>query len=285
MNKVAILITTFNRKSQTVLCLNSLYKCCSKVSNYQFDIYLVDDKSPDGTLAMIRQTFPDIISLEGTGNLYWAGGMRLAWQTALNSGNNYNGFLLLNDDVELLENFWKKIEFTLDYSVLTYGKKALCTLSTKDKETGLLSYGGNNLEKKIFKHKFHRVVPSDIPKSCILTNGNILYVPCEIVDKIGILDDYYIHSFADFDYSLSAAKQGFPVLVCPDYGGYCTNDHGEFFFDKKISFKKRISNLYAPKGIALNQYLYYLHKHFRFKAAYAFIANWLRILFPQIIRQ
>ena len=47
---------------------------------------------------MFKQHYPNVNLIQGNGKLFWAGGMRLGWRTALKS-KEYDAFLLLNDDV------------------------------------------------------------------------------------------------------------------------------------------------------------------------------------------
>lgn len=278
--KIAILLTCYNRKDKTYVCLNSLYK---NISEYcLFDIYLVDDGSTDGTATMIAEHFPEVRLIKGSGSLYWAGGMRLAWQSAIKSGDVYDGYLLINDDVEFCDGFMSLLIVTHEYALSHYSKPGLYVLSTKGK-SGEYTYGGHVLRKSIFHHRYDMIIPTNLPQSCDLTNANILFVTPEVVQSIGILDSHFTHSLADFDYGLSAKEAGFPVLVAPSFGGYCENDHGEKPLES-YSLKERISMLYSVKGIALNEHLYYLNKHFRFKSIYAFIVLWLKIFFPKLIK-
>lgn len=280
---IAVLLTCFNRKLKTKECLSSFINIIKKYPEYNFDIYLVDDHSTDGTAEMIKETFPSVNLISGNGSLFWAGGMRLAWKIALDSSQIYDGFLLINDDVCFIDTFWDIICETDKYVELHYGMRGIYTLSTADKDTGNISYGGHCLRKKLFKHSYYQVYPSDQPQECELTNANILFVSSNVVKSIGILDTHYTHFLADFDYSLTAKQNGFPVFVSPGIGGYCKNDHYEDPLSPDLFIKKRIKNLYGIKGLALNEYLYYLRKHFYFKAPYAFVVLWLRTLFPKII--
>lgn len=276
--RIAILLTCYNRKDKTYICLTSLYKSMSK--HCLFDIYLVDDGSTDGTATMIAEHFPEVILIKGSGSLFWAGGMRLAWQSAIDSNVVYDSYLLINDDVEFCNGFMDLLLQTHHYSLSHYSKSGLYVLSTKSKSGGY-TYGGHLLKKSVFHHRYNMVIPSDTPKPCDLTNANIMLVTPEVVQSIGILDSHFTHSLADFDYGLSAKEAGFPVLVAPSFGGYCENDHAEKPL-RSYSLKERINMLYSVKGIALNEHLYYLNKHFRFKSIYAFIVLWLKTLFPFI---
>lgn len=283
--RIAILLTSHNRKDLTMRSLESLYLVVNNLTDCHFNVFLVDDKSTDNTPELIKQSFPNVNIIEGTGSLYWAGGMRLAWETAIKNSTSYDGYLLINDDVEFLSDFWDKIEMAINYSLQVYGREGIYTLSTKDKETGKITYGGHDLRNKWFKHSTYIVIPSEEPQECQLTNANILFVSQNVVDVVGILDSHFTHSLADFDYSLTVKEKGFPVLVCPGYGGYCSNDHPENLLGERISLRNRIRNLCSVKGIALNEYLYYLKKHFAWKVAYAFLVLWIRTLFPQFMKE
>ncbi|GHU59906.1 acetylglucosaminyltransferase [Bacteroidia bacterium] len=278
---VALLLTCFNRRQKTEKCLDSLLPVITNSPNHQFDIYLTDDGSSDGTGTMVKEKFPEVNVLTGDGTLFWAGGMRNSWNAALHSGKAYDGYLLINDDVIFASSFWNKIEETIRYAQVTYSKQGLYTLATQDSAAGRLTYGGHKLRKKIFKHSPYAVIPTDIPQECQLTNGNILYASQEVVDTIGILDEHFIHTWGDFDYSLTALEKGFPVLVCPGYGGYCVNDHETGIIPP---LKKRIQLLYSSNNIGLNECWYYMCKHFWWKAPFAYVMWWVKTLFPWLLK-
>ena len=273
--RLAVLSTCHNRKELTDRCLSSFIRKMDQ--NVYFDIYIVDDNSSDGTAELITSKFPFVKLIPGTGNLFWAGGIRLAWNTVISSNKEYDGFLLINDDVEFIDSFWEKILFTQHWSKENYNKDGIYVLSLKDKNTNKITYGGHSVVKRGFKHTTSIIIPIEQPQLCDLTNANILYVSAEVVKNIGILDSHYTHGIADFDYSLAASEKGFPVLICPAFGGFCNNDHPKNIISNK-SLIERIKILYSPKGYALNEYLYYLRKHFWWKAPYAFLALWRDIL-------
>ncbi len=71
--KIAALLTCFNRKQKTLVCLEALF---NQVLPADVDIsaYLVDDASTDGTSDVVRQTYPQVKIFSGDGNLFWNGG-------------------------------------------------------------------------------------------------------------------------------------------------------------------------------------------------------------------
>jgi len=277
--KIAVLLTCFNRKDKTLACLTTFYNC-SIPEGYSFDIFMLDDGSRDGTANAIRENFPRVKILLGDGNLFWAGGMRIAWKEANNEG--YEAFLLINDDVVLFENVLQLLVDTHQYALMHFGIGGIYVASTLDNKTEKISYGGTLVRKTFFGNKSKLITPSDIPVNCHITNANILFVSSNVVEKIGIFDSRFKQSFADYDYSLTAYENDLPVLVCPGIGGYCTNDHVNNWSSTNTTLKKRISHLYSPKGLEYKEYMYYVRKHFPKSLPYFFIMVWLKTLFPGI---
>lgn len=276
--KIAVLLTTFNRANQTINCLISL-KNAIKPINWDISIFITDDNSSDETVSSIISNFPDINITVSKNNLYWARGMNESWKRAL-SEFKYDAFLLLNDDVILFENFWFNIKSTHDYC-LKYNKVGgVYVCSTLDPFNNSITYGGSILKKYFLRIKTEILIPSITPLTCQLTNANILFVTLNVVNKIGILDDKYIHGIADYDYSLSAISKKIKVYVTPNYGGYCINDHGSNWLNSSYSLKDRIDYLYSPKGLSYKEYCYYLFKHFPFYAPYGIFMLWMKTLFP-----
>ena len=74
--QIAVIMTCFNRRSTTISCLRALHK---QKNSIDFDVYLTDDGSSDGTADAVKTEFPAVNILQGNGNLYWVGGMRLAF--------------------------------------------------------------------------------------------------------------------------------------------------------------------------------------------------------------
>lgn len=281
MNKIAILITCFNRKDKTIKCLTSLYKALDLyTAEMKFDVFLVDDGCTDGTSNAIKELFPTVNIICGSGQLFWSGGMRLAWKTALMKDIKFDAFLLLNDDVILNEDFFSSLLVSHEFCLKKYSQSGIYVSSTKDMASSKISYGGTLITRRGIRIKSNLVKPSDTPIVCTMANANILMVTKSVVDKIGILDERYNHQFADFDYTFVASKKRIPVLVCPGFGGYCDDDHGKDWVGPGSSLKKRINFLYNPLGLSYKDQIYYLKKNFKFQFPYYFLMLWLKTFFP-----
>ncbi len=276
--KIAVLLTTYNRESKTINCLRSLNNAILPFS-WEYNVFITDDNSSDQTVNSIISNFPNINIVVSKNNLYWARGMNESWKRAL-IDLKYDAFLLLNDDVILFKNFWFDIKSTHDYCLKHNKVDGIYVSSTLDPLNKNISYGGSILIKSFLRIKTQIVIPSIIPTTCQLANANILFVTLNVVKKIGILDDKYIHGIADYDYSLNAISKNIKIYVTPNYGGNCINDHDSNWLSSSYSLKERIEYLYSPKGLSYNEYCYYLFKHFTFYAPYGIFMLWMKTLFP-----
>lgn len=243
--KIVALYTCFNRKLQTLSSLSALYDSLriynqqAKNGIIELSVVLTDDGCTDGTADAIRQQFPvkDIIILQGTGSLFWAGGMRLAWNEALKRHEEWDYYLLVNDDTDLFTTCFIELMNTEAYCRQNYHKEGLVSGITcaKDDVTRI-TYGGDIIPNK-FNGRQIRLGRSSNPQMVDLTNANILLVPKQVVDTIGIFYDGYKHGRADNDYSMQARKHHIPVLITAGACGACDNDHGSItdFRDKVLS--------------------------------------------------
>lgn len=231
---IAVLLTCFNRETKTKTCLESLirtYNNFSRSRSTHMVIFLVDDGCTDGTVQAAREACgkAELHIIQGNGQLYWAGGMRLAWQTALGeesrNGYPWDFFLLLNDDTILwpnsLETLWQAHLFSIEH----YSKPGIYSGITCQKgHPGVITYSGDVFDTQA-KGKWHRLGPAGIPQMVDQCNANILMIPQQVVACVGIFYEGYIHGAADHDYCMQVRKAGFPALITADIAGECEYDH------------------------------------------------------------
>lgn len=279
MMNIATLITCFNRKEKTLRCISDI-KSSIVHEDVRIDIYVVDGGSKDGTMDAIKQTYPDVFIRQEDG-LFWAGGMRAAWQMATEGDVEYDFFWLVNDDTLIYQDTLQKLLDADVYAHGKYGKGGLYVGSTTAIGSKRFSYGGRKL------HKWGRqscsvVLPDAECHECDMANANILLVSSEVFKSIGGFCAIYTHGIADYDYSLRAVRAGFPVLVVPGYCGECEDDHGNNWVSPKSDLKERIKYLKSPKGLAYKEYLYYIKEFFPKEYASSWFKLWLKTICPQL---
>lgn len=252
---IAVIMTVFNRREKTINCLNSLQNAwLFNHRNVRLEVFLTDDGCTDGTADAIRShayEFPCHI-LQGTGTMYWLGGMNNAWREAIKQGG-FDGYLWLNDDTTLLPAIFEEIQTAEDYVLATKQRKGIYVGSTNDPATGQFTYGGFDFVNKwTLKDRF--VIPDGVHvRWCECAHGNITYVSHEVVEQMGVFCDGYIHGAGDHDYTYQAHQAGYPVAVMRKYVGQCENDHiGKGRRLENMSLKERIAYMKSPFGLNLH---------------------------------
>jgi len=267
-------MTCFNRKDKTLACLNSLYT--NKISKeISIKVYLVDDGSIDGTTEAVTNHFPEVKIIQGNGNLYWAGGTRLAWSNA--SNGNYDYYVWLNNDVILLEN---ALQILINSSKSCTNRSVICA-SMKSEYDDNITYGGRKLNAN------KCMIPNGKLQECDIINGNLVLIPKAIFETIGNMDQKFHHAIGDHDYGLRAIKAGYKCHVAPEILGICNfNPLPPKWCLKEIPLRERVKNLYSPLGYADPLvYFYYINKHFGlYQAVKQYISTHIRVIFPQLWR-
>lgn len=269
---MAVLMTCHNRCETTLRCLERLFISCIP-TGLQLDVYLVDDGSTDGTADQVAERFPHVHAIAGDGTLYWAGGMRKAWDVAA-SAKSYDFYLWLNDDTLIYEDAIQHI--LADYECLKRSSiESLLVGAFKDPDLGELTYSArlNGVQ----------LAPSGTPQPCDNITGNFCLVSRAVFEGIGNLSPWYTHGIADADYALRALKSGFSCHVVSYYSGECTIDGNRIWYDPKYSFGQRLRGLYDLKGGNIVEYCRFIRIHSGcFHAMGSFLKSFARVCVPRL---
>lgn len=284
MNRVAVLITVFNRLDKTIKCLDALFASLANVPEVLTDIYVTDDGSTDSTSSVLRERYAgkSLLLLQGDGNLFWNGGMNHSWRAALKHGG-YDGYLWLNNDTVVFTNLWQELREADAYAYRHFGKRGVYIGSTCNAE-GKLTYGGFDFVNRwTLKDKF--LIPDGKNfQSCQCGHGNVTYISHEVTEVMGVLCDGYHHGGGDHDYTYLAYKKGFPVFILREFVGQCENDHKEdgFYDFVRMGLKERIRYLNSPLGYNLHNTLLFQKRCFPYRYPMVWIAGYARALFPKM---
>ena len=92
--KISVVIPNWNGAHWLETCLDSL----AKQTFTDFRIYVVDNGSTDGSVALLKSKYPDVVVIENAENLGFAGGINCGFRAA-------EGELIvaLNNDVILMK--------------------------------------------------------------------------------------------------------------------------------------------------------------------------------------
>ena len=232
---IAVLMTVHNRRVTTIACLERLLPQL----HAEDKVFIVDDGSTDGTREAVESLGGSgdkrIRLVQGSGNLYWAKGMALAWRTAI-EGEPNAGFLWLNDDTMLSADALRKMRAVDDAEGLIVGQLVDLT----GKEVYGLNVNG-------------------------WMNGNFVYVPRKVYEKVGMICGEYAHAWADSDYAMRCKKAGVSIKSCGVVG--LTEWHELRPCLKGLNLRQRINLLKDPKGWNLHDLWLYRKRNWGVCAA------------------
>lgn len=257
---IAVISTYFNRKNKTIACVKSLYEqsLLKKNKDVVLDIYFCDDGSNDGTSKELCKIYPEINIISGTGRLFWAKGMSKALNEAIKTPHDF--YLMVNDDVKFYSNM---LEIMVGSYMQVKSDKFMSAVvgSTQECEDGNWTYGGQIWNKRFRHEKYDSVEPGFPCKECNMTNWNCFLIPNIMIQKIGLIDDYYEHAKADNDYSNRIINSGNKIFVAHQYIGTCQrNSIDGTWRDTKLGLKKRLTLVKKPTGLPIKSEIHYCKK-------------------------
>ncbi|PKV76155.1 glycosyltransferase family 2 protein [Pontibacter ramchanderi] len=240
---ISIVIPVFNRKEYTRECLQSL----RKQTDQRFKVVIVDDGSTDGTEDMLREEFPEVEVMKGSGNLFWTAGVNMGIRHALKQGAEL--IMTMNNDVITDELLIEKM-----YYWHAQKPTALLGALELDANTQQPIFGGERLNWLL--NTIEEVLPS-LPKEAqkglhAVTHlpGRGLLIPRAVIEKIGIFDqDRFPHYIADYDYTHTARRAGFELYVNYDAKLLTyPEESGERQIRSKKNFQNYYKHLFDLKG-------------------------------------
>jgi GT2 family glycosyltransferase len=196
---------------------------CKMPAGVSLQIFLVDDGSTDGTSAAVDEIFPHVHVLSGDGSLYWNGGMRLAFATAMKQG--FDDYLWLNDDTTLDVDALERL-YACRQQIVEQGETVPCIISgaTRDPITGAITYGGVRSRDRLSPNALVSVPVGSAPQRCLTVNGNCVLIPAAAAQVLGNLGERFVHALGDLDYGLRATAAGFGVWLAPGFVGTCARN-------------------------------------------------------------
>ena len=231
--KIAIIVTCHNRRAATINCLVRLLS----ELNDDDGVYIVDDGSEDGTTEAIRGLHNlRLHIIPGDGTLFWAKGMRKAWEAAIAERQDWDGYLWLNDDTKLRSDAIAKI------LVANNGEKIV--IGELENAKGEIVYGTR---------------PGG------LFTGNCVLVPRTVYERLGMICGDYSHAWADSDYAMMAKRAGIGVVSAGVVGK--AEGHPNRPSLKGLSLKDRMALLRHPKGWNVHDLWLYRSRNWGYVAA------------------
>lgn len=224
MNKVSIIMLTFNQLTDTKKTLESLFN----TTKCDYELIFVDNGSKDGTIKFLEKL------KEEKGNIkIIKNDINLGFAKANNQGIKIakgEYVLLLNNDVILSRNWLEKLVICMEsdknigvVGPLTnhaVGQQVInYTFSKKNNDVLKFAEIINMKYSGVYEHT-HRII------------GFCMLIKREVIDQVGLLDERFgPGGFEDYDYCLRVNQHGYKIMIAKDvfvyhFGGrgYSKND-------------------------------------------------------------
>lgn len=210
--RVAVVVLSWNGREDTLACLRSL----ARVREPALHVIVVDNASSDGTAEAVAREFGDVELLRSEQNLGFAGGMNLGLRRALELGSAY--VVALNNDTEVEPRFVAEL---VAEAARRHGVAALCSKILLFDQPDVIWYAGARYDPRRGYQGRHRgygerdgaayadVVETE--RAC----GAAMLMPRRALERVGLFDESLFAYVEDVDWSLSARKLGFSLLVVP----------------------------------------------------------------------
>lgn len=220
MKDVSIIIVNWNTKDLLRKCFNSVI---DQTNKYSYDIWVVDNNSPDNSAEMVRTEFPTVKLIANTTN----NGFAKANNQALREAKS-KYYLLLNPDTLVIEN---AIDKMIDYMNENKAHVLTCKLlnddlslqkSVSDFFTLSKSLIENRLFSEIFKNfntrgnKLTSYWDHNSIREIDWAHGAVFMMSYEAFQKVGFLDErFYIYA-EEMDYYMRFHKAGYKAIYNPE---------------------------------------------------------------------
>jgi hypothetical protein len=212
---ISIIIVNWNTKDLLRNCLNSINET---LQNITFEIIVVDNASLDGSVAMLREEFPQVAIIENTTNRGFGAANNQAF--GIMKGRYA---LLLNTDTVLKEHavyeLFSFVEAHPDAATAcgqllnADGSKqnsiaSFPTLWTLFLNTSLLEY---LLPKSYPSKRYDYKGPIEVDSGI----GACLLVRKQAIDEVGMFDERYFFFFEETDWALQMKTAGWKIYHVP----------------------------------------------------------------------
>lgn len=210
--RVAIIVLNWNGLVDTTACLESL----ARLDYPSYEVVLVDNGSTDGSPTVLRKQFPKLTFIETGANLGYAGGNNVGLRYAYEHAADYA--LLLNNDTELDPAFLRLLVDACE-AAPTIGI-AGPTIYYHAQPDVVWSAGGR-VNWRNADTTMEGIGQRDegqfgaAPRRMDFVTGCALLIRCEVIQRVGLLDERFFLYYEETEWCIRAARAGYTIVHVP----------------------------------------------------------------------
>jgi GT2 family glycosyltransferase len=209
---IAVIVLNWNNGPDTLECLASVYQS----EGTEYVVYVVDNGSTDGSLALIRTSFPHARFIENRANLGFAEGNNRAIQEALRDKIPY--ILLLNNDAVVRRDTLALMKQGLERfpRAAALGPK----IYHYDEPTRIWYAGADfDRESARFFHNDWGVEEAKAPARPAGPTGYVcgcaMLLRAQAIMRVGLMDARYFLNWEEIDWCARFQKAGYDCIYDP----------------------------------------------------------------------
>lgn len=224
MNNIDVSIIFVNYKTKD-LTINAIESVFEKTQNINFEIFVVDNASNDGSIEAIEQKFPNVNIIKNPVNSGFGAANNLAIKRA---GGKYifclnTDTLLVNNAIKILFDFMEKEEnknvgVCGGYLENAEGIPMDCGGNFPNITEILWKFGIRNIFKEKYK-KYKLTINSGDIKHCkkieYITGADIMFRK-SVLDKTGLFDETFFMYYEETDLCYRIKKAGYLIKYVPE---------------------------------------------------------------------
>lgn len=208
MDKVAVIIVTFNGENYIRNCLSSLSN-----SSISIKIIVIDNNSKDRTVEIIGNEYSDVELIQLSENIGFGAANNLGLRRVIDLG--YNFAYLLNQDAYIFPDSIKQIVAVANRNI-DYG--ILGSLQLNGKGDKLDNYFCDYIAPRYCRDFVSDIVVGNQLSDCYeidFINAAAWLLPVKILRIIGGFDPLFYHYGEDNNYIQRVRYYGFKIGLCP----------------------------------------------------------------------
>lgn len=220
--KLSVIIVNYNVQHFLEQCLHSVRKASKNVST---EVYVVDNNSVDGSMAMVKEKFPEVLLIENKKNT----GFSYANNQAIRVAKG-EYILLLNPDTVVEEDTFEKVVGFMDAhpdagglgvkmldgkgNFLPESKRGLPTPSVAFYK--IFGFSRIFPKSKVFGKYHLGYLDKDKTHEVDVLSGAFMLMRKTVLDKVGLLDETFFMYGEDIDLSYRITLGGYKNYYFPE---------------------------------------------------------------------